>query len=697
MEEAGKLVIKVTADTANFDKELERWQKQYQAKEIRLQSTEKQLEKESAKLDEIIRSNEKLTNEYNKQLQLREEIISQLKDISNYDSSMVYQTPKDVKIGMQPFAGQEVAFKNLNKDLQKNYFTLTRINNEYSPILEQQETQQALVDRLNASYLQQTASIEQLGDKIANKVNGELDKTTKSIKQTHIASNNTLGSIKKWGLAIIGVRSLYAGIRQVMNSVLSQNEGLKNQMDGIKQSFANAFLPVVKKIISALQTLMVYINYIWSALFKKPLFKDAEVSSGKTSKNLASGAKSAKEINKQLASFDEANVLSSNQNTGGGGGGTGANDNTYKFSLPDNIPIPKWLEYIHDFIEKHPNISKFIFGLAAFTMFGGWKLAGGILGAISSILGVGSAGTGLLGIASTLNLLTAAVWLITLDIAGVAMVIDGIHKTQDALNHKNETTDNTILKDKELVEVSKNIIKTEDESSDKRKQAVKGIDKVTKSTRDLLENDKLGWKTKLDYQDALVDEALSMDDLFRSTDLTEEEQYQYYKMLRDQFAPMVDDTTGKLLYGKDTSDQLRDSFKKLDKKFQTKYNIEMSETGSNKLINAANRIKDSFGSIQQKWETVTSKMAASLGITVKKNALGGIVNMPGRGVPLNIVGEAGREGIIPMDNQQQMQVLGQAIAKYITINANIVNEMNGRIISRELQKINNESSFAFND
>lgn len=79
-------------------------------------------------------------------------------------------------------------------------------------------------------------------------------------------------------------------------------------------------------------------------------------------------------------------------------------------------------------------------------------------------------------------------------------------------------------------------------------------------------------------------------------------------------------------------------------------------------------------------------------------AVGGIVNMPSRGVPIGgaIAGEAGAEGVIPLTDSQAMETLGQAIGKYVTINANITNTMNGRVISRELQKVNSSSDFAFN-
>ena len=81
-------------------------------------------------------------------------------------------------------------------------------------------------------------------------------------------------------------------------------------------------------------------------------------------------------------------------------------------------------------------------------------------------------------------------------------------------------------------------------------------------------------------------------------------------------------------------------------------------------------------------------------------AVGGLINNPGRGVPLGggsaIGGEAGPEGVIPLTDSQAMETLGEAIGRYITINANITNTMNGRIISRQLQQIRNDKEFAYN-
>lgn len=79
-------------------------------------------------------------------------------------------------------------------------------------------------------------------------------------------------------------------------------------------------------------------------------------------------------------------------------------------------------------------------------------------------------------------------------------------------------------------------------------------------------------------------------------------------------------------------------------------------------------------------------------------ATGGIINQPGRGVPVGgaIAGEAGAEGIIPLTDSQAMETLGESIGRYITINANIQNNMNGRVISRALQQIQGNRDFAYN-
>lgn len=61
-----------------------------------------------------------------------------------------------------------------------------------------------------------------------------------------------------------------------------------------------------------------------------------------------------------------------------------------------------------------------------------------------------------------------------------------------------------------------------------------------------------------------------------------------------------------------------------------------------------------------------------------------------------MIGERGAEGVIPLTDSQAMETLGEAIGRYITINANITNKMNGRVISRQIQQIKANQDFAYN-
>lgn len=81
-----------------------------------------------------------------------------------------------------------------------------------------------------------------------------------------------------------------------------------------------------------------------------------------------------------------------------------------------------------------------------------------------------------------------------------------------------------------------------------------------------------------------------------------------------------------------------------------------------------------------------------------KMASGGIINQPGRGIPLTnaIGGEAGREGIVPLTDSQQMALLGEAIGKYVNINLTNVTKLDNRQIAKEQRRINAQNDFAFN-
>ena len=85
-------------------------------------------------------------------------------------------------------------------------------------------------------------------------------------------------------------------------------------------------------------------------------------------------------------------------------------------------------------------------------------------------------------------------------------------------------------------------------------------------------------------------------------------------------------------------------------------------------------------------------------ISLPRLAKGGIVNMPGKGI--NYAGaniaERGAEGIVPLTDTAQMELLGSAIGKYITVNLTNVTELDGRTIARKVSEVSNNTNFLLN-
>ena len=81
-------------------------------------------------------------------------------------------------------------------------------------------------------------------------------------------------------------------------------------------------------------------------------------------------------------------------------------------------------------------------------------------------------------------------------------------------------------------------------------------------------------------------------------------------------------------------------------------------------------------------------------------ASGGIINRPGRGIPLAtggaIAGERGREAVVPLTDSQQMAYLGREIAKNVVINLTNVTELDGRQLARSVTQVMSDMNFASN-
>lgn len=368
-------------------------------------------------------------------------------------------------------------------------------------------------------------------------------------------------------------------VRKTWNDIImADGSKLGETFRTVADNITKLLKPAIEWLAKAVLTVISYIAQMISIITGKKidLFKKSKDSSEKIKNNFAGTSKAAKEINRQLAGFDEIQDIS--ESTSGAGSGISGlqpvtQDIEFKFKVPE---LPKVLKDIAKWIKDNPKWAGILAGLTAFTLFGKSKIGTGILTAIKTILGGGSGAnvTGLLGISSTLSLLTAAAWVITLDIIGIQEVIHLIGELNDAHANRDAAIQSNIENEKKLNKSLTETMISEDASTEAKKRAIDNFNLLTKGTRDYVEASVGGIKGQQAYRKSLEDSALTMNDAYKSGKLLESGEYEYYLMLKDQFNPMIEDNYKRIEITTGVSDELRESFKKLDKKYSTKYAVE---------------------------------------------------------------------------------------------------------------------------
>ena len=201
--------------------------------------------------------------------------------------------------------------------------------------------------------------IGQLAGGAAKKLFG-LGKSTKSGSD---GFKHLLKNMMRYGL---GIRSLYflfnklrTAVKEGFAAMAGSDErvaaalaSLKGALSGLKGSLAAAFAPILTAVAPALTTL---INLLTQAVNAIGMFFAAITGQGyfmaaKGMESVGSAAGSAsgsvKELKRQLAGFDELNILSANNSGGGGGGGGGGSSSGYNY---EKLPVAG---FISDFAEQ---------------------------------------------------------------------------------------------------------------------------------------------------------------------------------------------------------------------------------------------------------------------------------------------------------------------------------------------------------
>lgn len=182
------------------------------------------------------------------------------------------------------------------------------------------------IEKANSKLNSLKSTLDSLATKV-KKVKTETDNASKSSKSfgTNVANSVEKGikKLAKMSLAIFSVRSAYNLVKKAADQYLSTNEQLSNQIQAIWNTLAQAIGPVVEKIVGWLVTLVSYINAFIKSLTGIDLVAKANAAALKSQASATKDvAKATKDANRQLASFDEMNVLQSNTSSDSSGGGS---------------------------------------------------------------------------------------------------------------------------------------------------------------------------------------------------------------------------------------------------------------------------------------------------------------------------------------------------------------------------------------
>lgn len=562
--------------------------------------------------------------------------------------------------------GTKLDTKSFDKQIEEVEYQLKQLDYELSHAKELK-----LDSRTIKEY---ELKAEKLTNQLASlrKKQEDLNKTNLSGISTQLNNigNNIRNVIKKvtrWGLAIFGIRTAYQFLQSSISTLSGYNEQIGTDIEYIRFALASTLQPVIERIIKLAYTLLQYIGYIAKAWFGVNIFANASSKAFQNNnKALKSSNKQAKELEKTLAGFDEMNVLQDTSNTGsdstGGGGGVSAP--SVDLSEWNKVKIPKWVQWIADNKEKvlgfflelglliaGIKLAKFLMTLkimSASTLGGIIAIVGGLIIFIKGIIDYlknptwENFGKILAGVA----VIALGVFLIFGGFPALIALIVGAVIALGVAIYKNWDKIKATLS-KVWTWISDHIIKPVTNGF----KSMWG--RIVTDARNTINSIKSFFNAIPSFFNGIVNRIKSL------------------------FANL----------GRVAGNVIGSAFKAVVNG--------VLRTIENVLNSPIRTINSLIGVINKISPTKIGKLST---FSLPRLAKGGIVNMPSRGVPIGgaIAGERGAEGVIPLTDSQQLDLLGEAIGRHITINANITNSMNGRIISREIQKVQNQSNFAMN-
>lgn len=358
----GEITIGTKLDTDKFDRQISQLEKKMKKEEDKKIIIDAKLGSQQQELDEARQKADALADAYQR-----------LKEAQNKVSTG-QATPKEF---------------TTFQDLQSTYGSLEKLGASFDKALTKQDAIEQKVAQTKYRYDEINAKVSEYKQKIENvkiqKQVADVEKLKSGFNSVGSSIQSAVSKVGKLALGIFAVRSAYLALRQASSNLASYDTQYAANLEYIKYALTQAIAPVLQYIVSLAATLLGYINAIINALFGINLFSRGSADNFNKMKAGASGAaKAVKEIRKQLAGFDEINMLTDQSDTGTSAGAGGVGMPSFDLSTLEVEP-PEWLKWI---VDHKDEIFAIMAGVASGLL--AWKL--GLSGIKSLGIGIAVAG-----------------------------------------------------------------------------------------------------------------------------------------------------------------------------------------------------------------------------------------------------------------------------------------------------------------
>lgn len=507
------------------------------------------------------------------------------------------------------------------------------------------------------------------------------DVNTKSFK-------GGINSLKRFGLALFSIRSIYSGLSKASQSYLSQNEQTANKLASIWTFAGNVIGPVIEWIADGVLKLIGYLNE-----FLKVFGIDIVAKANANALNKQ--AKAQANLNRQMAAFDEKNTLSSNNNSNAQSltnyGGIDLSGVQLNQDIINKLQdMAGWLKENWFWIKEVGKVLGIVFGITEISK---------ILGGIGQLIGSATLGTGLSGLLPILTAL-AAVFTITLAIKGYQEVKKAVEDTKDAYDSLTKSVEYSRSKNRENSEAVWEAYETGKIGIEGLKNYKKAVDITRDSVLNqvsALQQNKT-WignisgynmeitKTQKEFTNQLSDTVLEYEKLYKAGVITDDEFSDIMQTMKESITVFenmginVDDLKGKYI-------------DLVNKPYNLTVTAKLKDEVTNSWNNMIKNISTGSG-IGGLFSKVLSGLTTG-GTGGKRFALGGIVTQPTRA----IIGEAGYpEVTLPMTSGY-LSELARLIGKYNGNNSKSTTNniyLDSRLIQRQIASREEELEFATN-